>query len=334
MELIRVNIKMKKPCFLLLLFTISSINAQEIGYIKFEFNIDSAVVVLDSDLLGRQTIGSGDSLRLITGTHLIQVYPPLDEKQESFKFVYPDSTVVMKFNFSNTNISTNAVDGNFASQDYFDSNFMLVTDRDSEIYLRGELIGTGFVKLNSLFRAIELTVKNPDFGSKSIDFSIGDGVAVYEYYRRPSESLAKSLSVLPGISQFYKKQVLKGLGLSAATISLVALGISKTTEYSAEEKNFISLRNRYNDATDEQEAFLLGNLTEEQHDIITKLDTQRKLLFGSALLMYAFNIYDGYTSTPKGGYKNAKPLNFYLSIEDGTFGSVNTATLRVNFSRK
>ncbi len=307
-----------------------SATAQETGFLKFDFNTDSIIVVIDRDIETKRTVFSGDSLELPVGTHIIEAYPPLDSRTITRRFIYRDSTRTINYNF-NINPSKKTIQGNLASERYFNANFMLMVDHDSEIYHLGELVGTGFAKLNSPFKRIELEIVNPDFGSKTSDFSIKPGISVYEHYRRPNELLAKTISVFPGASQIYKQQYLKGLGFSIATTSLLASGISKSLEYSEEKENFYSLRKQYNDARDEEQAFILGNLTERQQDLVTKLDNQRRFLLGGALLVYAYNIFDAYTNNPKGGYYKKRSLEFYLSQEVDTFGLINQTTIQVNF---
>lgn len=312
---------------------INSVNAQETGFLKFDFNTDSIVVVIDRDIETKRTVLSGDSLELPAGTHIIEAYPPLDSRIITRRFIYRDSTRTINYNF-NVNLSKKVIQGNLGSEQYFNSNLMLMVDHDSEIYHLGELVGIGFTKLNSPFKQIELEIVNPDFGSKTIDFSIKQGVSVYEHYRRPGELMASTLALVPGASQIYKRQHLKGLGFSVATTSLLVFGISKSLEYSEEKDNFYSLRKQYNDAIDEEEAFILGNLTERQQDVVTKLDNQRRFLLGGTLLIYAYNIFDAFTSSPEGGYYKKRTLEFYLSQEEGAYGYTNQATLQVNFGTK
>lgn len=308
--------------------------AQETGFLKFELNIDSVVVVIDRDILTQQTVAAGDSIELVTGTHVLEVYPPFDVKTTTYRLVYKDSTRVLKYMFKTSNLSKDALHGNLASEKYFGTNFMILVDHDSEVYLGRELLGTEFVAFNSPFRNLELTVKNPDFGSKNIKLSLSPGLSIYEHYRRPSEIAAKMLSVFPGVSQLYKKQYMKGIGLTALNLGLLSATIKKTQEYNDEEQVFFSLRDQYNNAVDEEQAFILGNLTENQQDVVTKLDNQRRILLGSTLLVYAFNVFDAFRSNPKGGYRKPKKLEFYLSQEYGVAGVTNNANLKLNFNTK
>ena len=315
------------------LWLFNSVHAQETGFLKFEFNGDSIIVVLDRDIETKRSVASGDSLELVVGTHLIEAYHPFDFRTINSRFIYEDSTRILKYNFQN-NISKAAIKGNLASEQYYNANFMLMVDHDSEIYHLGELMGVGFAKLNSPLKQIELEIVNPDFGSKKIDFSTGQGVSIYEHYRRPGELMAKTISVVPGASQIYKKQYLKGLGLSVASFSLLGIGLKKSNEYSEEKENFYSLRKRYNDARDEEQVFILGNLTERQQDVVTELDNQRKFLLGGAILVYAYNVFDAFTSSPTGGYYKKRRLEFYLSQEGKAYGYINQATIKVNFGAK
>ena len=58
---------------------------------------------------------------------------------------------------------------------------------------------------------------------------------------------------------------------------------------------------------------------------------QYKLILGTAITIYALNMLDAFISKPKSGYRDKKPLEFYLSKESGFVGDASTATLKVNF---
>ena len=319
---------------ILIIWAHSNLLAQETGFLKFELNIDSVVVVIDRDILTQQTVAAGDSIELVTGTHVLEVYPPFDVKTTTYRLVYKDSTRVISYTFKTNDLSKDALNGNLASQKYFGTNFMLVVDHDSEVYLGRELLGTEFITFDSPFQNLELTVTNPDFGSKNVKFPLSPGLSIYQHYRRPSEAVTKMLTVFPGLSQIYKRQYLKGIGLTALNVGLLSATIKKTQEYRDEEQVFFSLRDQYNNAVDEEQAFVLGNLTENQQDVVTKLDNQRRILLGSTLIVYAFNIFDAFRSDPKGGYRKPKKLEFYLSQEYGVAGVINNANLKVNLSTK
>lgn len=326
---------MKQLILFILISTIHNhVTAQETGFLKFEFNVDSIVVVFDRDNVAARMIASGDSVELVTGTHIIEAYSPFDVKSITYRLVYKDSTRIIKYDFEVNNISKASITGNLATERELNANVLLMVDHDSEVYMGNRLLGAEFIKTNIPFKYVELTVRNPDFGSKTLSLNLEPGINVFEHYRRPSELLSKTLSVVPGASQIYKKQVLKGTGLALVNLGLILATVNKTKEYKDAEREFFSLRKQYNDAIDEERAFILGNLTEEKQDEVVKLDNQRRVLLGSTMLVYAYNVFDALTSKPKGGYRNDRPLRFYLSQEVGTYGLTNQATIQLNFGAK
>ena len=67
---------MTKPLFLILFFTyllLNSVSAQDTGYMKFDLNVDSALLVVDYNFDERRMIASGDSVEILAGSHNIDL---------------------------------------------------------------------------------------------------------------------------------------------------------------------------------------------------------------------------------------------------------------------
>lgn len=300
-------------------------NTHGYGFLKFNLNVDSATLVANNNYYELRKIANGDSIRLFAGKNLINLSVPFDEKKEVYIPIYADSTAILSHIFKDSNLTPGAMNGNVAARYYYDANVMILTDDESEIFLDDTLMGTGFVQFIMEKKNAQVTIKNPDFGKKRFPLKIrGSRVNFREFYRRPKKSNARFLAYFPGASQLYKRQYLKSGAFLVASYIFVKRTFDNFVEHSNEMDVFNNYTSRYEKADTPEDALLWGDLAEAQSDKIKQLDSRRKKLLLSSLIIYGLNILDAYKSHPKGGYReDQKPLEFYLSI--------NTGTIRYNF---
>lgn len=319
--------------FLIFLFPFSLSAQENFGYLKFNLNVDSAYVVTNNDFFVTQKIANGDSILLETGTNLINVSVPFDEPINTYKAIFNNATVILSHNFESGEISPETMNDNVAARYYHDANIMVLTDDDSKVFFDGKSAGTGFAKTDSDKRKISVLIRNPDFGSQKFNVQVQQGgINFVEAYRRPKKSNARIFSVIPGASQVYKRQYIKGIGFSTSTAVLFFFAGRKFQQYSEELDLFKRYKYRYNQALDEAEALEWGYRTEKQQDIVTKIDNQRKFFLISGLMVYGLNIYDAFSSTPTGGYYNKKHgLKFYLSRDKIGESYSTVGTIQYNF---
>ncbi|MCP9290478.1 DUF5683 domain-containing protein [Gracilimonas sediminicola] len=325
---------MVKYLFIFLLFPSTTLLAQEqSGFIKFEFNTDSAYVIPGNDLLDAVKIASGDTLKFRSGIHLISLQTHFDKSETSYIQVLTDSTVTYSHRFNDRNFGTAILTNNVAARHYYDANVIVLTDEDSDIYYNGKYQGTGFAKFNTNQEIGDLEIENPDFGNTKRRLNIPEPRLTFIADKlRPDKSQSRIYSVFPGLSQFYKKQHFKALLFGASTAALFTYAGLKSSDYQRELDLFHEYQEKYNNANSEQEALRLGDLAERQKSEVQRIDNQRRGLLLAGILIYGYNIYDAFTSKPAGGYrKKQKDLQFYLSQKEIT-GSVGTVgTLRYNF---
>lgn len=303
------------------------------GYLKFEFNADSAYVIPGNDIYTAEKIASGDSIQLNSGTRLIKLFTPFHKSKTLFVPVYADSTATLTYTFKESRVNPETISGNIAARYYYDANVMVLTDDDSDIYFNGSYKGTGFAAFNSKEEIGQIEIQNPDFGDHNRRLIISERQINYVVnYTRPNANFARIYSIFPGGSQAYKKQYLKAAAFGVSTVSLFTFAGLKSSEYKKERQVFYEYREDYDNATTEQDALRLGDQADSQHDVVKQLDNQRRFLLIGGILVFAYNIYDAFTSTPKGGYASQdKDLEFYLSQEQFS-GYLNTGgTLRYNF---
>ncbi|MDR9415591.1 MAG: DUF5683 domain-containing protein [Gracilimonas sp.] len=312
----------------------SQIIAQNnLGSLKFEFNTDSAYVVLGNELFSAVKIASGDSLKLRTGVRLISLQTHFDKSETLFIKVHKDSTTTYSYTFKKNNYSPATLTNNIAARKYYNTNVMVLSDQDSDIFYNGEYQGTGFAKFNTFGKIGELELRNPEFGHKKRRLNAPEQkISFIESHLRPNKSTAIFYSILPGASQLYKKQHLKALIFGASAVTMFTFAGVKSSNYHKELDVFYEFQEQYNNATTEQEALRLGNLTESQQNKVQRLDNQRRGLLIAGILIYGYNIYDAFTSKPTGGYMNKdKDLRFYLSTKEITGNLGAAGTFRYDF---
>ncbi|MEQ8523400.1 DUF5683 domain-containing protein [Gracilimonas sp.] len=325
---------MTKYLFLFLTLFSTTLYAQnKTGFIKFEFNTDSAYVIPGNDLFEAVKLASGDSLKFTEGTRLLSFQTYFDKSKTQFIKVIGDSTVIYSHTFEKNGLSIAALSDNIAARDYYNANAMILTDEDSEIFFEGNYVGTGFAKFNTFGNIGKLTIKNPDFGISESRLNIPEQKLIFITDKlRPSKSAARFFSVFPGASQFYKRQHVKALLLGASAVTIFAAAALKSANYKEELSLFKEYQNNYENAETEQIALRFGDLAESQQSKVKKLDNQRRGLLLAGILIYGYNIYDAFTSKPAGGYlKKKRDFQFYLS-ELPISGNIGAAgTLKYNF---
>ena len=309
----------------------NSSNAQETGFFKFEFEADSAYLVFDYKGDEAVRIAPGDSIELLQGSHVIEISHPFKGNRKVFQFIYADSTRAIKIPLQKNGITFQGLHNNFAAYKAFESNAFLMTDSETEIYFRGSYLGTGSVLTSLPTGKHEFTLKHPEFGSKKANFTLGRTLRLKNMQILPSQNVSNIYSVLPGGSQFYKRQYVKGTVFTLGTVLLASQYISKRKTYNDELDYFNDLVERYNVATDEELALQLGNLAEAQQKVVEKTENQYLMLGASTILFYALNIADAWLTKPKGGWMEDIPVQVYLSQHVDIPDEYTTATVRVNF---
>ena len=112
---------------------------------------------------------------------------------------------------------------------------LFFTDTNSEIFLDNESLGyekASIILNNSLHT---LRIENPYFGSKELELTNKPYLQVVEAYKKPTRRIAQTISVIPGISQIYKKQYLKGSSLLLANLISLNVYLNAANEYSNEK---------------------------------------------------------------------------------------------------
>lgn len=332
---------MKTLCLLLstfCLFTLSvtaqeTIAAQDSGRVEIVFNAPSAYLVVDNDFDKIRSITSGESVTLLAGTRYISLALPHTKPSKTYVRVLKDSTIEYSVEFSHEELTPAVFNNNFATAAYYNANIMVLTDPDTEIFYSDSLVGSGFAIVNSEMRFPEITLIDNQGYKKNVSARIPGQFSVTEYYVRPEKAKSRSYSIVPGASQFYKNQPLKGLAFSLGSVGFATLSFLNSQKYNSDLDSYYKLLVEYRSTEVESEAFRLGNELEVANDDLRSLDRSRKLFLGLAITAYVGSIVDAFLSTPKGGYSNPKPIEFYLNQDVIGESIIHTANVKVKLGK-
>lgn len=289
---------------------------QEFGYLKFDLNVDSAVVIINNEYFEPYKISSGDSIKLNAGRNLVNISYAFDAMYEQYIDILPNQTLVIKQKFG-TYISAQSINANSAAYYHYNADLIVLTDYDSEIYVNGEYAGTAFAKLLIDAPRAIITIKNPLYGTKQHNVNMRHSrVNVLERYNRPTAGNALKLSAIPGAAQFYKKDYLKSGLFALSTFAVAKVVWDLSINYDDEYRMFKGFEHRYREAQTETDAVYWADLANRQLDTVQRIGNLRTALIGVGILIYAYNIFDAIKTEPRGGFQKRNSLNVYLSSEN------------------
>ena len=329
---------MKPSLFLFLLLIFShSLSAQDTGYLKFEFNADSAYLLSNNDFSNIQVIYPGDSVLFKSGIQNIELSVPFDRPYRIFTSVQAGITKVLSYTFSETPaLSFEILSGNPAARIYYDSNVMVLTDYDLEIYYKGQYFGTGIARLDLPPGKQTIQIYNPEIGERNINLNVNSRLQIKHFYYRPDKKIIRKLAYFPGFSQLYKKQYVKGFAFIFGVVGVSSFILHNDSQRKNDILKFEAENNIYKNLSmypwlnNSQEIIDAGNQAESTLHRIEKRRRHRYIAIGTLVALYAANIFDGVHSVPKHGFSERKKLEFYLS--GGQMMSELSAVLKVNLN--
>lgn len=256
-------------------------------YLKIETNVDSLFVKTYSDQSPIRKIANGDSIKVQPGSRYISISHRNGKERNLYRFFKDSSTTVIKHDFELKDLDIDILSENLATKPSYNSNLIIVSDEDSEITINGKYFGFGAAKTNMRTGPIDVIINNKSTGksvfSEKIINNTNDRATVVNAYTKPVLKTARFRSVLPGYSQIYKRQRIKGFIFSSSFLVTGYLSIKKNSEYKSELGLFHNLEEKYDNATTENEALQLGDQVVAQQKITQKKDNERLVLFLSLI---------------------------------------------------
>jgi len=307
--------------------------AQDSAFVHLTFNAETAYLVVDNDFEEILEIKTDTTIPVLAGTRYISLGIPNDQVQRFYLQIPKDSTVTREVIFPGFKISSATFNNNFASAQYYQANMMILSEPDTEIFYTDSLMGTGFAIINSEDRFPTFRLVDNLGRVKNVEAAQTGQFTVIEKYVRPEKYASRTMSFIPGASQFYKRQPLKGSAFILGTLGFTSLYIIENSAYKDEEIDYFNGLDEYRITENEETALILGDQLERQANTLNQMDNRRRLYLSLALLTYAANIYDAFTSTPRGGFSDPKPFDFYIQGTTVGGSPVSTATLKFNLDK-
>jgi hypothetical protein len=151
-----------------------------------------------------------------------------------------------------------------------------------------------------------------------------------EEYFKPLKATSAIAGFLPGASQFYKGEPVKGL----SAIALIGLATGFTIHYNTQlgnrEAEFDVLRRNYDQATTESLALELGNRLDDAGSELTAIRNRRNIFRITAFVLYIANFVDAFRE-PENGFANKHGFNplrdFSVQFDEATV----EATVHIKF---
>lgn len=299
------------------------------GTLVFDFNVDSALVILNNQYRDAFYVYKGDTVNVKTGETSIKISVMHDYLFEKVLTVIEDSLFIINHDFQFLPLTKKVLNGNFAARRYFNANLLVITDEDSDIYLNEELVGKEFVYLNAptgnnLVQARNSTTYQSLYVKNSVQITNSDfSFRIIERHIKPLESTSKTLSFLPGFSQAYKYQGTKALFIRASLGTLFAALSALEVKYRIDKKEYDDLLFEYRTTKNSSNATNLGDILETKDDNLKTLARYRNISLFTLIGTYVYNIADGLISKPKSGFRQKKPYSFYLDTDSQNNLSMN-----------
>ena len=197
------------------------------GYIKFilpEYYSEYFYVVIDDDYEHYTQISGTDNLMVPVGQEkMTLITENYDDYTINISIVKDDTSTCQVF-FSRTDSPYHNLFFSSYSWIVTGINIIIYTDEDSEVYINGELKGSGMVKANFSLGKYEIITKHKLAGTTRRNLTIASKRVHYlKMFNKPDKNTSEWYSLFPGASQLYKGEKVKGpiiSGLSATSLAL------------------------------------------------------------------------------------------------------------------
>jgi hypothetical protein len=195
-------------------------------------------------------------------------------------------------------------------------------DDDAAVYVDGKRIGQGTTRLDLPAGKYQLAVRHPNLPDRTRRVSVEDDrLTVADLYIRPSLTTSRQLAVLPGGTQFYRRENARAAVIVAAFASATGFAAYSHVDYRIQRDEFNSLREAYRIETREEQALLLGDRAESARAQAVSSMDRRNVALGVAAAIYAVHLVDAFRK-PREGFRQERHYRYSLSptVEQGKPG--------------
>jgi hypothetical protein len=289
------------------------------GYLRINVtDLDSVYVVVNDNFNAVFNIASGDTLTLATGTTKVRI----------IKKYYQDLVTTVEIQegeirrlgtqlmpLSGREIEKQSLRSSYARL-FWEANNFILSDPETDLFVNGEYVGTHFAKVDTVgtFDVTGIHSSGARF-TKTFKANAESPFHFHQKHVKPSRATSWSMSILPGGSQFYKKQTLKGIAFTALTLGGAALAYSYESRYQESFEEFGMINFKYRSADNPYDAIQLGVEAEKAYNKSVRLSkTRNRILYGTALV-YFINIVDGFMAPAIGFREQSRLINPYLDFD-------------------
>ncbi|WP_340105267.1 DUF5683 domain-containing protein [Rhodohalobacter sp. 8-1] len=304
--------------------------SQQVGSILFKVDPDTAYVYLDADYNQVIRIKDGDKLTLPVKKYRLLVFGKNVPERRISVDIENTVTDTVKVIYPRSRLS----DDKYASYAAYrwDANLMILTDPETSISVIGSnyfSIGTLRAKLPPGVHKVRFELPSGKMHEKFIELNSYQLKTVEEYFK-PSKPNAIVAGIIPGVSQLYKGQQLKGITALSLMGITTGLTIHYNTKIGTAKEDFNIIRLRYDLANTEQTALMLGNQLDEIGSEVKGIRNRRNIFRVAAILVYAANIVDAFRE-PKNGFANPRMFNPYRDFSVDFNQEFVEARVQINF---
>lgn len=276
-----------------------------IGYLKLDIlDHDSVYVVINEDFESVLKFASNDTLTLepgLTDVRIIKqcyrdVHWSVSVDENKYKTLITSLIPVRNSNRLKKESSYPRI--------FWEANNFILSDPETDLYIDGIHVGREYAVIDTT-GSFEVTGVHSSGKKFTKEFNTDDEsfFHFHEQYLRLSRTTSRALSFLPGGSQIYKKQYLKGFAFAAVTIGGLAVASIYESKYQDKWNEFFLIEFQYQSEKNHEEALRLGTKAEEAFNSSVRLSEIRDMVLYGTSLIYLANIVDGFIA-PKIGYRN------------------------------
>lgn len=280
------------------------------GGIFIQTNINDHFFIINNDLENAIRLTSPDTIYLEPGRYKFKLASPYKNDYQFEEEIFPDSIIDKRITiysgFYNPRFSTYPVL-------FWGANLMVFSEEGADIFINDAKVGTTGAGIYLKSGLAKVRVENNGYSTTKNVLVTSSALQTYSVSTLPIKRKARLFSFIPGASQFYKDQQVKGGVLLFSFISASTLTYFLNQRFLEADKNFLTYEEMYRNSENPVEVFEYALLAEQNlRDAKKYSDRRNKALIGIGVV-YLINLTDGLISKPDRGF--FKPWNFNPYID-------------------
>lgn len=186
---------------------------------------------------------------------------------------------------------------------FWDSNVIILSDSKSQIFVEEQYISDTNVRLQLDPGQTYTTTSTIGSVKYTKNFTASNELTVISNYILPLKETVTKRSFIPGYAQITKRENLKGYLFFGLVSAFSYSSIYSQIEIHQSKNTYDDLRIEYSDSSNPNDILRIIDDSNKELDNINKFKKIRNLSVLTGLVVYAYNIYDGF-KPPKMGFRN------------------------------